>query len=168
MSQIGLPAPDFDLFDLDGNPHRLSEMRGHIVLINFWSAECPWSEAADQEIHLYSSKWKDQFVWWSIAANANEPFGLHREVSLERKLPVVLIDKQQRVVNLYQAQTTPHTYLIDPTGILRYKGAVNDRTFRQKTPSRFYLRDAIDALLNGRLPFPPETPAYGCAIVQHY
>lgn len=167
MSQIGLFAPDFQLEDLDGITHRLSEMRGRNVLLSFWSAECPWSEAADQEIKLYLPEWNDQVVWWSIAVNTNEPIELLRQVAQVRGLPLVLNDKEQLLVNLYKAQTTPHTYVIDQWGILRYRGAVNNRTFRQKTPTHFYLYDAIKNLLNGETPELAETPAYGCSIVQH-
>ena len=40
-------APDFTLPDLDGAPHALSNYRGQVVIVNFWSAECPWAERAD-------------------------------------------------------------------------------------------------------------------------
>ena len=38
---ISGPAPDFTLHDLSGNPVRLSEMRGKVVLLNFWATWCP-------------------------------------------------------------------------------------------------------------------------------
>ncbi len=38
---IGLPAPDFTLRDLQGRPWRLSALRGHAVLLNFWATYCP-------------------------------------------------------------------------------------------------------------------------------
>ncbi|MBP1694278.1 MAG: hypothetical protein H6Q37_2161 [Chloroflexi bacterium] len=82
-----------------------------------------------------------------------------------RGLPLLLVDGNQEVTELYDAQTTPNVYLVDEHGILRYRGAVNDRTFRQRTPLRFYLRDAVQALLEGRLPEIAETSPYGCAIV---
>jgi hypothetical protein len=43
---------------------------------------------------------------------------------------------------------------------------VDDVKFRQKNPTRFYLDEAIEALLAGRLPEIQEWPAYGCAIVR--
>ena len=41
------PAPDFTLSDLTGKPHTLSAYRDQVVILNFWSAECPWAVRAD-------------------------------------------------------------------------------------------------------------------------
>jgi hypothetical protein len=55
---------------------------------------------------------------------------------------------------------------MDRDGILRYRGAVDDVTFRQRKATRFFLKEAVDALLEGHLPARTETPAYGCTIVR--
>jgi len=70
------------------------------------------------------------------------------------------------VADLYAAQTTPHVFVIDRQGLLRYRGAVDDGTLRQRIPTRFFLEAVVGALLEGRLPPLTETPAYGCAIVR--
>jgi hypothetical protein len=57
--------------------------------------------------------------------------------------------------------------VIDQAGLLRYQGAVDDVTFRQRTPTRYYLREAVEALLAGRQPQPQETPPYGCTVVRY-
>ena len=46
--QINQPAPDFQLPDLESTLHKLSDYCGQIVIVNFWSAECPHSERADR------------------------------------------------------------------------------------------------------------------------
>lgn len=38
--QVGQTAPDFTLSDLSGRPHRLSQLRGHVALINFFATWC--------------------------------------------------------------------------------------------------------------------------------
>jgi hypothetical protein len=83
-----------------------------------------------------------------------------------RCLPTVLIDAEQAVANLYEALTTPHAFLVDRQGLLRYRGAVDNITFRQRQATRFFLPEAVEAVLHGRLPEISETPAYGCAIVR--
>ena len=70
------------------------------------------------------------------------------------------------VADLYEAVTTPHIFVVDRWGILRYRGAVDDFTFRQRKVSRSFLKEAVDALLAGRVPELQETIAYGCAIVR--
>jgi hypothetical protein len=57
--------------------------------------------------------------------------------------------------------------VVDGAGILRYRGAVDDVTFRHRTASRWYVEEAVKALLAGRLPEVQETPPYGCALVRH-
>ncbi|HAX69568.1 MAG TPA: alkyl hydroperoxide reductase, partial [Anaerolineae bacterium] len=80
--------------------------------------------------------------------------------------PEVLHDADCRVADLFAAQTSPHVFVIDREGILRYCGSVDDVTFRQRTPTRFFLDEVVESLLEGHLPTLTETPAYGCAIVR--
>ena len=163
---IDRPAPDFELPDLAGNRHRLADQLGQVIVLNFWSAECPWSERADQELLSYLQDWGERVTLWTIASNANEPWEMLHRVAVQRRLPVVLHDAQQMVADLFQAQTTPHVFVIDAAGILRYQGAVNDMTFRQRSPTRFFLYDAVEALLADRRPDPAQTLSYGCTIVR--
>ena len=102
----------------------------------------------------------------SIAANRSESVREVEEAAKTRRLPTVLLDAQQVVADLYDAVTTPHTFVVDREGILRYRGAVDDVTFRQRKATRFYLEEAVEALLDGRLPELPETQPYGCTIVR--
>ena len=164
--QLNEPAPDFELSDLQGNPHRLSEYRGRIVIVNFWSAECPHSERADQSILARLCQWAPDVVLLSIAANRNESPRMLEEVSKARQLPTVLIDAQHVVADSYEAVTTPHAFVVDREGILRYRGAIDDVTFRHRRATRFYWAEIVEALLEGRLPEIQETTAYGCAIVR--
>src|SRR5512138_1028918 len=163
---INQPARDFRLPDLDGNPVQLSDLRGRIVIINFWSCECPHSERTDREIMAMLVQWRDDVVLLSVAANSIESPDMIEPAARSRRLPVVLMDVGHRVADLFEAQTTPQVFVIDRDGILRYTGAVDDTSFSQKRPTRFYLDEAVEALLDGRLPEATQTPAYGCAIVR--
>ncbi len=102
----------------------------------------------------------------SIASNRNESFQMVEEAAKTRRLPKVLIDAEHILADLYEAVTTPHVFVVDREGVLRYRGAVDDVRFRQPKPTRFYLEETIEALLDGREPALEETPAYGCAIVR--
>lgn len=163
----GLPAPGFSLPDLDGVLHRLEDTPGRIVILNFWSAECPWSARADTALKPLLLGWGNRVVLLTIASNANEFPDLLRRVASERELAFVLHDSDHQVADLYGAITTPHLFVIDANGILRYQGAFDDVTFRQRTPRQAYLRNAVEALLNGRSPEPAQTPPYGCTVVRY-
>lgn len=163
MLSIGEPAPLFQLQSLDGSLVSLAALRGQLVLINFWSAECPWAERADTALR----GWLERVVVLSIASNSGEPLELLWRVAGERGLATVLLDTRHEVADRYDAQTTPHCFLIDGEGILRYQGAFDDVTFRQRTPKRQYVIEAMEALLAGRPVALTESPPYGC-IIQRY
>jgi peroxiredoxin len=164
--QLNQSAPDFELRDLQGQLHRLSDHRGKIVVVNFWSAECPHSERTDHYIVSLLGRWNGEVVVLPIAANRNESLQVVEEVAKTRLIPKVLVDSVGMVVDLYGALTTPHIFIIDRNGILRYCGAVDNITFRRREAPRFFLQEAVEALLAGRLPVPNETLAYGCTIVR--
>jgi len=164
--QINKPAPDFELPDLQGKAHRLNDYLGRIVIVNFWSCECPHAERTDNLILGWLKEWGGEVELLSIASNQNESAQSVEEAVRSRSLPTVLIDAGHFVADLYEAVTTPHVFIVDREGILRYRGAVDDVTFRQRTASRFFLKETVDTLLDGHLPTPTETPAYGCAIVR--
>jgi peroxiredoxin len=164
--QMNHPAPEFQLPDLQGVPHKLSDYRGRIVIINFWSAECPHSERADRSIMACLVQWGEDVQLLSIAANRNEPLQMVAEAACARRLPLVLIDMDHVVADLYEAVTTPHAFVMDREGVLRYRGAIDDVTFRHRKANRFYLEEAVKALLGGQKPDVQETPAYGCTIIR--
>ena len=166
LVQINAPAPDFELPDTHGNLHTLNAYRGKIVIVNFWSAECPHSERADHSTMACLVQWGGEVAMLSIASNRSESVWDVESVAETRRLPTVLVDAEQVVADLYEAQTTPHVFVVDREGILRYRGAVDDITFRHRKATRFFLEEAVEALLDGRLPELQETPAYGCAIVR--
>jgi peroxiredoxin len=167
LIKVGEPAPNFTLSDLHGKQRSLSDYYGWIVVINFWSAECPWSARTDVKIMDLLSEWDEDVLLLTIAPNASEPLEILRRVAIERGLNLVLPDPDQRVATLFGARTTPHIFLIDMHGLLRYQGAFDDTTFRQRIPKKQYLRDALDAVMNGEEPDPGVTSAYGCAILRY-
>lgn len=164
--EINQPVPDFELPDLNGALHRLSNYRGRIVIVNFWSCECPHSERTDKAILSMFVQWQDDVTMLTIASNRSETVEALKEAAESRRLPNVLHDADCSVANLFDAQTTPHVFVIDRDGILRYRGAVDDVTFRQRKPTRFFLDEAVESLLSRQSPTLTESPASGCAIVR--
>lgn len=163
---IGRPAPDFSLIDLQGEPHTLSELRGRLVVVYFWSAECPSVKRADQLLEEWLPAWGRRVVALPVASNSNETPEMLSQVAFDRSLSLVLRDAGHHLADAYGATTTPHVYVIDENGVLRYQGGIDDTTFRQRTPTRFYLKEAVEALLAGAAPDPAETAPYGCTIVR--
>jgi len=165
--QLNQPAPGFSLPDLSGQTHRLNDYRGRIVIVNFWSAECPFAERVDRELVCYLREWGERVALLTIAANANESQAQVAAAARQRGLEPVFLGSRSEVPDAYEAQTTPHLFVVDADGILRYRGAFDDVTFRQRAATRSYLKDAVEALSAGRSPDPAETAPYGCTIVHH-
>lgn len=162
-------APDFTLEDLDGTLHSLGDYRGQIVVVNFWSAECPWARRIDERIAEHLNSWGEAVNLFNVASNANEPVDMLTSVAVERRYSPsqIWLDPRNKVADLYGAETTPHFFVIDRDGVLRYRGAFDDTTFRQRTPTQSFLLEAVGALLGGTAPTRSSTPPYGCAIVRH-
>lgn len=166
VARIGEPAPGFRLPDLDGQMHAPHQARGHILVLNFWSAECPHSVRLDQALTRLKAGWGEKVEVWYIAPNANEDKAMLRTAAEARGLLIVLCDDSQATADLYGVIATPHLFVLDGEGILRYAGAPDDVTFRERTPIRNYLSEAIEALLAGREPDPSQTRAFGCAVTR--
>jgi hypothetical protein len=94
------------------------------------------------------AQWGADAVMLSAAAHRSESAQTIKEAADTRCLPMVLVDAEHIVTNLYEAQTTPHVFVVDRDGILRYCGAVDDVTFHQRMAGL------------------TEMPTYGCAIVR--
>ena len=165
VARHGGPAPGFSLPDLEGVMHDPADMRGRILVLNFWSAACPWSARADDELRALRGAWGQGVALWWIASNADEQAESQRQAAATRGLGPLLRDPQAQVADLYGAVTTPHLFVIDGSGILRYAGGLDEATFRQRAPGRRHVHEAVEALLRGQLPEVAETPPYGCAIV---
>jgi peroxiredoxin len=74
-----------------------------------------------------------------------------------------LYDEDQAVARALGAERTPEVFLFDRDRRLVYHGAIDDSR-DERTVTRNYLRDALDALLSGEQPSVTETPTVGCTV----
>lgn len=166
MIALGKSIPDFQLKDIRGKTHGPKDALGTILVLVFWSAECPWSLRADELIDTWRKEWGGDVDVWMIASNANEGEQQVATVARERELEMVLFDPDHKLADLLGAVTTPHCYVIDREGKLRYRGGLDDINFRQREATRFYLKDAVASVLSEEPVKVPDTPGYGCTIVR--
>jgi len=114
------PAPDFALKSSTGRNLRLSEYRGDVVLLNFWTRSCSrCREQLDQLNDLYEAHGDDGFTVLSVAIT-DEPHHVQDILAgLKLDFPV-LYDDEKRAAKLYDPTSIPLTLLIDPHGRIRY------------------------------------------------
>lgn len=170
VAKVGEPAPNFSLPDTDGKTHSLSDYRGKIVIIEFDATRCPVSLAYDARMNKFVAEQvqssNGKIVFLGINSNEN-PLEDVSEIKghmtkVGAQFPV-LKDRNSKVADLYAARVTPHMYVIDAEGVLRYKGAFDDNMKEDKV-SKHYVADAVKALLSGSQVEVAETPAKGCTI----
>lgn len=166
---IGAPAPTFALPDTEGVTHTPGDAPATVVV--FTCNHCPYALAWHERIVALARDYADRGVR-VLAINPNDAARYPRD-SLEAMRVRVqrgelegvpyLHDASQEVAHAYDAQTTPDVFVLDAAGLLRYRGAP-DADYEDPSQNAAFLRDALDAILDGRDPDPAQTPPVGCSI----
>jgi peroxiredoxin len=167
---LGEPVGDFELMAIDHGSYRLSQYRGQVVVIVFWSAECPVSAEYDAYFNGLLDRHSDARVAvLGIDSNVNHNQGEIAKAIVKRSVRFpVFRDADSSIADRFGALTTPHVYIVDVAGRLAYEGAVDDRTFRQPEATVNYVDQALAALLDGATPSVTQTQPYGCTIVRNH
>ncbi|MEF8792140.1 TlpA family protein disulfide reductase [Thiohalorhabdus sp.] len=117
-------AREFDLPGLEGNNYRLSDLRGKVVLVNFWATWCPpCREEMPSMQGLYEDLKNEPFE--VLAVNVGEQEGdvfpfVHGELEAELTFPI-LLDPDAKVIDRYPVRGLPTSFLVDKQGRLAYK-----------------------------------------------
>jgi thiol-disulfide isomerase/thioredoxin len=112
--------PPIDLADLDGTPRRLSELRGRVVLVNFWASWCPPCVHEMPSMQRLREKLKGQ-PFEILAVNMGENDHEVREF-LANKVKVnfpMAMDRDGSVLRQWRVFVFPTSYVIDPEGRIR-------------------------------------------------
>jgi peroxiredoxin len=165
-AQIGEKAAEFQLTDSEGKLHALEDYQGKIVVLEFWSFKCPVSLAYDDRVAALLSRYGNRnVVVLGIASNKDEPAVEVKRNAENLHLPFpVLMDPDGSVADRLGATHTPSIAILDATGVLRYRGAI-DNNKRDGERGRIpYAAEALEVLLSGQ-PLPmAETKVFGCSI----
>lgn len=163
--KLGSKVTEFQVQDLDGKSAPFSTLRGPITVVTFVATQCPVSNAYNQRmIAIYKDYSPKDVRFIFVNANRSEPAGEVRDHSKRAGFPFpVYKDAGNVVADLFGAEVTPESYVIDSSGILRYHGAIDDSQNEARIRTR-RLRLALDALLAGKAVEAPETKAFGCTI----
>jgi peroxiredoxin len=176
-ARVGAPAPDFTLTDLDGKSVSLSQYRGKVVVLEWFNPGCPFVRNAHTAGSLKGLAEKHAgsgVVWLAINSGGAGKQGAGVDANREGVTQFgmqhpVLIDETGKVGQLYGAERTPHMYVVNPEGVLVYKGAIdNSPDGEGQSPEGGklvnYVDGAISAVRSGAKVSPEETKAYGCSV----
>ncbi len=113
-------APDFTLRTLSGPNVRLQELRGKVVLINFWATWCgPCQQEMPKLNALYEKYHAAGFVLLGVNVDEDVKHASEVATRLGLKFPV-LLDTEKAISTLYDLSTMPSTVIVDRDGKVRY------------------------------------------------
>ncbi len=162
----GEQAPDFRLADTSGREHALSAYRGRVVVLQFWSFKCPVSLAYDERMADLQRRYAGRgVVFLGVASSRNEsPAEVGRNArNLNIAFPM-LLDSDGALAERLGATHAPAVFIFDPSGVLRYRGAIDNNRKSGERGRIAYAEDALEAVLAGRPVPQPETREFGCSI----
>jgi len=169
-SFIGKTVANFVLPDGSGKQTSLADFSDKkCVVVFFLGTSCPISNLYLTELNQLQKEFADQGLQ-VIGVNSNSGVTLEEIAKHSREFKAafpVLLDEGQRVAKQMGAIRTAEAYLLDQQSIVRYHGRVDDRfgyTYKNKTPKRRDLREAVTEVLAGQPVSLAETKPLGCLI----
>lgn len=171
-AKVGEAAPELELKDLAGETHTLAAHKGKVIVIEWVAPDCPYVAKQHEQgtIKALRAKYEERGVVWLAVASrgAAKPEALKPKVEAWGLGVPVLLDADGAVARRYGAERTPHVFVIDGEGKLRYSGAVEDEIAADDAAApkagTNYVERALDAIFAGQPVEPATTKAYGCPI----
>jgi peroxiredoxin len=130
--QTGAPAPTFQLNSNGGKPVALADLKGQIVLLNFWAS---WCGPCRQEMPILEQLNRQYHAKGVTLLGVNVEPDSNAAVNWLKATPVtfpILFDTDSKVSKLYEVEGMPNTVIVDRKGVVRYihrgynPGAEND------------------------------------------
>lgn len=176
-AKIGSAAPDFSVVDAQGKTHKLADYKGKNVVLEWYNKDCPYvrKHYNSQNMQKLQGEMKDKGVVWLTVVSSKPKSQGHQNAAdtlknaekEKSKSAAILLDESGVMGKAYGAKTTPHMYLIDEKGVLRYNGAIDSNdSANPKTieTAENYIVAAVDSVLKGEAVAKPTTKPYGCTV----
>lgn len=172
---VGEAAPDFKLKDTEGKEWNLSQLtkEGKIVVLEWFNPECPFvvkHHKVNKTMADLSKEFKEKGVVW-LAVNSGAPglqgAGLEKNKQAREDFKIeypVLLDEKGEVGRAYGAKTTPHMFVIDKDGVLRYAGAIDNNKSPTEAGDTNYVKNALLSVINGETVAVQTERPYGCSV----
>jgi len=174
---VGQPAPAFKLVDTTGKTRSLTDFAGKTVVLEWTNHECPFVKkhygAANMQAQQRDAT-ADDVVWLTVNSSAPGKQGHVDGAAAERirgqaraVQTAYLLDPDGTAGRAYDAKTTPHMYVIDPKGVLRYAGAIDSIPSADTADiakATQYVPQVLAQLAVGQPVSDRVTRPYGCSV----
>jgi hypothetical protein len=179
--KVGEPAPAFTAVDTRGGSHSLEAYKGRWVVLEWVNHECPYTKKHYKAVdggpgntQAMQRDYAKRVVWLSVVSSAPGKQGFTTAAEADQltqekgAAPAAVIrDTSGTLGRMYGARNTPQYAIIDPQGVLRYAGAIDDRPsskVKDIEGATNYVRAALDAGLAGNPIAVTQTQPYGCDV----
>jgi hypothetical protein len=172
-------SPNFMLSNSYGEEISLNSFKGKKVILEWTNHGCPFVAKHYKTGNMQASQnfaLEEDVIWLSIISSAP---GTQGYVSPEEANILnstrnaspshVLLDPTGSVGKMFDAKTTPHMYIIDEKGLMKYQGAIDDAggrgfMFKDLLKAKNYVLEGLNELKAGKAVSSPITKPYGCSI----
>ena len=176
--EIGQPAPDFSVVDTHGQVHSLSDFAGQTVVLEWTNHQCPFVvkhyEPGNMQMQQRVAREEHDAIWLTvISSRAGEQGHVSPDeadeltASRDAFPTAVLLDESGDMGRAYDARVTPHMYIIDTDGILRYMGGIDSNPSRHSADiadATQYVMLALEQMTAGEEISHSVTRPYGCTV----
>jgi peroxiredoxin len=165
-------APDLTLTNYDGKEHKLADLKGKIVVLEWFNYECPFVKYHYEKAATMkdlAAKYKDKnVVWLAINSTAHQTTEKNKEFAEKHAILYPILDDSSGTVGkAYDAKTTPHIFIIDAGGNIVYNGAIDNAPLGKIPENEKYVNyadKALDELTAGKPVTTAQTKPYGCTV----
>jgi hypothetical protein len=174
---VGQSAPALALKDSAGKLVNLADFRGKTVVLEWVNPSCPFVKKHYGAGHMQATQKAaagDGVVWLSVSsthpghADYKQPTELASWMQQQGSAAnAMLMDDDGKVGKAWGARTTPHLYVVNPTGTLVYAGAIDSKPSANPADipaATNYVRQALGELKAGQAVSKPSSTPYGCSI----
>lgn len=175
--EVGKPAPEFSGVDANGKTWKLTDLRGKTVVLEWTNDGCPYVQKHYNSGNMQSLQQgatSEGVVWLTVASSAEGTQGhLNGEkanalIASRKAAPTaILLDATGSIGKAYDAEVTPHMYVIDKTGALAFVGGIDNNPSADPATikgAKNHVRAALDDLKAGKSVAEAITRPYGCSI----
>ncbi|MGZ8797940.1 MAG: thioredoxin family protein [Thermoanaerobaculia bacterium] len=168
---VGAKAPGFSLVSATTDQKvTFTPGDGKVAVVVFTCNQCPYAKAfEDRLVSLGRAYAKRGVIFYAIDPNDDDQYAIEKIGEMRARATAkdypfpYLKDGDSSTARAFGARVTPHVFVIDGKGVVRYRGYIDDSA---KPDQRQHagLTDALEALLGGREIQQTATKAFGCTI----
>jgi len=174
---IDAPAPNFSGATSNGETISLDQLSGQNVVLEWTNHGCPFVKRHYESGNMQATQAaasEEGFVWISVISSAPGKQG-HvtpeeaNELTTSRgaQPDYVILDESGDIGRAYGAKTTPHMFVIDEGGVLRYAGAIDDKptaVHAQADDAVNFVLGAVNSVATGIEVVDKSRKPYGCSV----